>query len=110
MITRSVRIVVVYDDDLLSSSSRSHVLAPVLDALRGAADVSPAEAVVSPSIEGADMAALGIDVGQIDRFAEPVRADTVGVVITSAGNSKAVKPPAIEAQKLAHYSLAKDSQ
>lgn len=86
------------------TSTRAHQLAPILDGLGCAADVSPAEAVSTPSIEGADVAAFGIDVGEFDRFAEPVGADAGGVMNTSTEDSAEVAPPTVETKKLAHIS------
>lgn len=48
------------------------------------------------------MAALGIDVGQFDRFAEPIGADTVGVMEASAAYAAEVEPPAVAAKELTH--------
>jgi len=39
------------------------------------------------------MAAIGIDISEIDRLAEPVGAKAVCVMTSSAGDSYAVKPP-----------------
>ena len=97
--------VVVVDDDHLGGSSSANCAAPVLDALGRTADIAPAEAVVSPSVEGADMAALGIDVGEVDGLAEPVGADTVRVMVATAWHSEAVEPPAVEAEELAHDTI-----
>lgn len=48
------------------------------------------------------MATFGIDVGQLDRFAEPIGADTVGVMVASAAYATAVEPPAVAAKELTH--------
>jgi hypothetical protein len=95
---RSRGIVIVDDNNLLSSiSSRGANSTPLLDCIGCAEDVSPKEAVITPAVECADMAAIGIDIGEITRFADPVRAETVRVMASSAGNSHAVKPPAATA-------------
>jgi hypothetical protein len=94
--------VIVDDHHILSSGSGK--LAPVLDGLRGAADASPTEAVASPSVEGADMAALRVDVAQFNRLAQPVGADTDRFVDSPADNSAAIEPPTVAAQELAHIS------
>ena len=100
---RSRSVIVVNDDDLLSGlSSRTDHSAPLLHRFWRAAQVSPAEAVVPPSIEGADVAALGIDIGQLDGLAEPVGTDAVCVVIATTGHAQTVEPPAIAAQELTH--------
>lgn len=59
----------------------------MFDCLGGAADVAPAEAVASPSVPGADVAALGVDGSKSVGFAEPVGADAEGFVNTCAGYS-----------------------
>jgi hypothetical protein len=69
--------------------------APVLDGLRGAADASPEEAVASKSVEGADMAALRVDVAQFSRLAQPVGEDTGRFVDSPADNSAAIEPPTV---------------
>lgn len=48
------------------------------------------------------MAAIGVDVGELDGLAQPVGADAVGLVYTSADDAAAVEPPAVAAQELAH--------
>jgi hypothetical protein len=48
------------------------------------------------------MAALRVDVGQLNRLAQPIGANTVRVVVTSAGHAETVEPPAITAKELAH--------
>ena len=78
---RSLGVIVVDDDNLLSGlSSRADHATPLLDRLWCAAHISPAEAVVPPAVKGADVAALGVDIGQLDRFAEPVGTDADSVV------------------------------
>jgi hypothetical protein len=98
----SFGVIVVDDDDLFGTASSGDILTPLLDAHGGAADVPPAEAVAAESVEGADVAAVGVDVAQLGGLAQPVGADAVGVVDTSAGHSAAVPPPAVTAQELTH--------
>lgn len=100
---RSIGVVVVDDDDLLSSrSSGRNDAAPLFHCLWRAANVSPAAGVSSKAVEGADVAAFGIDVSELDRFAEPIGADAVGVVVTGADDTTAVEPPAVAAEELTH--------
>ena len=100
---RSLGVIVVDDDNLLSGlSSRADHATPLVDRLWCAAHISPAEAVVPPAVKGADVAALGVDIGQLDRFAEPLGTDADSVVIATAGDAQAVEPPTIAAQELTH--------
>ncbi len=99
---RSIAVIVVDDDHLLSLSSPADVPAPLFDALWCTADVSPAAAVSSPSIEGAYMAAFGVDVLEVDGFEKPVRTNACSLMNTCTGNSAAVSPPALAAQELTH--------
>lgn len=100
---RSLGVIVVNDDNLLPGlSTRAEHATPLLDRFRCAAQISPAEAVVAPTVKGADVTALGVDIGQLDRFAQPVGTDAVGVVIATAGDAQAVEPPTIAAQELTH--------
>jgi hypothetical protein len=101
-ICRSIAVIVVDDDHLLSLSSPADVPAPLLDALRCTADVSPAAAISSPSIEGAYMAAFGVDVLEVDGFEKPVRTNAYSLMDACTGNSAAVEPPALAAQELTH--------
>lgn len=91
---RSWGIVIVDNNNLLSSiSSRGANSTPLLDCIGCAEDISPEEAVITPTIECTDMAAIGIDIGEITRLADPVRAKAVCVMASSTRNSHAVKPP-----------------
>lgn len=94
--------IVVVDDNHVGGSSTADHLTPLFDTFRSTAYVSPAEEVTSIAIAGAEVAAVGVDVGEIDGFAQPVRADASGVVQASAGDSTAVEPPAPTAQELTH--------
>ena len=74
----------------------------MLDCLRSAAHVSPEEAVSSPSVPGAHMAAFGVNGSETIGFHKPARAEAEGIVESTADDSATVEPPAIAAQKLAH--------
>jgi hypothetical protein len=70
---RSRGIVIVDNNHLLSSiSSRGTDSAPLFYCIRCAKNISPEETIVTPAIECAYMTAIGIDIGEIDRFADPV--------------------------------------
>ena len=48
------------------------------------------------------MAAVWVDIGELDGLAEPEGAEAVGIVPAATDHSAAVPPPAVAAQKLAH--------
>jgi len=100
---RSIGVVVVDDNNLLSSrSSCCNHSTPFFYCLWRAADISPTAGITSKSVEGTNMATFGIDVGQLDRFAEPIRADAVGIMVASAADATEVEPPAVAAEELTH--------
>lgn len=100
---RSIGVVVVDDHNLLSSrSSGRNNPTPLFHCLWRAAYVSPAAGVSSKSVKGADVATFRVDVGHLNGLAEPVRADTVCVMVTSADDATAIEPPAVAADELTH--------
>lgn len=72
---RSRGIVIVDNNHLLSSiSSRRAYSTPFLYCIRCTEDISPEETVITPTIESAYMAAIWIDIGEINWLTDPVRA------------------------------------
>jgi hypothetical protein len=94
-----------WDDEICESklsSGSAEDLTPLLDRVGSATDVSPATGVVSPAIAVADVAALGIDGGQVFGLAAPPGVDAGCIMDSSTGDSAPVAPPAVTAQELAH--------
>ena len=89
--------------DMLSQATTSaEELAPLLDRIGGATDVSPAAGIVSPSVTIADVAALWVNSSQVVGLAAPPGINTGCVMNSSTGHSTPVAPPAVTAQELTH--------
>jgi hypothetical protein len=77
-------------------------VAPCSDAVRHAAYVSQAAEVATESIEGTDVAAVGVDSFEVRRLAQPEGAKTIGIVNPSAADTEPIAPPTVTAQELTH--------
>ena len=76
--------------------------APGSQANRSTADMAPATGIVAPSVAIADVTAKRTHKFETQRFTDPARADTDGIVKTSTTDSAPVAPPAITTEELTH--------
>lgn len=77
-------------------------LAELLDGVGGAADVAVAQKVASIAGPGADVAALGVEVHELDGLAEPAGDQEERPVPSRTADPEEVAPPAIAAHALTH--------
>jgi len=86
----------------LRGCSSTQLCTPLLHPGRGTANGASAAFVTTTAIEGTYMAALGVDCLESVGLAEPARAETHGLMKSSAENSEAVNPPTVTANTLTH--------
>jgi len=77
-------------------------VAPSPHTIRCAAYVSQTAEITTKAIEGTYVATVRIDTFKIMRFAQPERAETVGLMYSPAADSEPVAPPTVTAQELTH--------